>query len=154
MEAGRDDPDQVGGGQHAGQHQHRRRQRQDRAHRAGHAPRFFLVAFRQQARVHRDEGRGEHAFAEQVLQNIGDPEGRGKGIRRVREPEVMPKDALPHQPDHAAEQDAGRHEEGVPAGTFALGRHGHRPRFNWFWVALISASCCQAGLGVSAEKFR
>ena len=73
--------DQHRRGQHAQQHEHRRGERQNRADRARHPPGFLFVAFRQQPRIHRNERSREHAFAEQVLQEIGNAEG---GVERVR----------------------------------------------------------------------
>ena len=68
---------------------------------AGHAARFLLVPFGQQARIDRNEGSGEHAFAEQILQEIGNAKGRRESIGGVELAEVMREDALPHQPDDA-----------------------------------------------------
>ena len=76
--------DQVRRRQHAQQHEHGDGERQDRAHRAGYASGFLLVLLRQQARIHRNEGRREHAFAEEILQEIGNPEGRVERVRGVR----------------------------------------------------------------------
>ena len=86
---GSDGVDQVRRGQHAEQHQHRRGQRQNRGDRAGHAARFLLVALGQQARVDRNERRREHALAEQVLQKVGNAEGRVEGVGGIRQSEIV-----------------------------------------------------------------
>jgi hypothetical protein len=44
-------------------------------HGAGHASGFLFVAFRQQLRVDRNERCREDAFAEEILQQIGNAEG-------------------------------------------------------------------------------
>ena len=72
VKAQRDDIDQQRRREHTDEHNNRHRKRQDRAHRARHAAGFLFVAFLQQARVNRNERRGQHAFPEQVLQEIGD----------------------------------------------------------------------------------
>ena len=82
----------------------RRGEREDRAHRAGDAAGFLLVALREQARVDGNERCGEHAFAEQVLQKIRDAEGGVEGIGLVELAEVVGEDALPDQSDDAADQ--------------------------------------------------
>ena len=97
VEAGGDDVDQQRRREHAEQHQHRGEQRQDREDGARHAARFFLFFARQQTGVNGNEGGREDAFAEQVLQEIGDAQRRAKGVggrrkcrsnarKRVREP--------------------------------------------------------------------
>ena len=65
------------------EHEHRCRERQDGADRAGHAARFLLVALRKQARIDRNERRRKHAFAEQILQEIGDAEGGVECVGRI-----------------------------------------------------------------------
>jgi len=84
----RDEIDQPRRHQHADQTQDRDRQCERRAHRAGHLARFFLAAFGQQTRVHRDERRRQYAFAEQVLQKIG---MRNAALNASAESERNPK---------------------------------------------------------------
>ena len=50
-------------------------QRQKGSHGPGGAARLFVVLAREQAGVYRNERSGENAFAEQILQGIGDAEG-------------------------------------------------------------------------------
>ena len=121
FETRRDDPDQVRRQQDTDQHEHGRGERQDRAHRSGHAAGFLLVALGEQARVHRNEGRGEHAFAEQVLQEIRDAEGGVEGIGLIELAEVVRKDALPHQSDDAADQNPRGYQKRVAAGALLCG---------------------------------
>ena len=85
-EAGRDEVDQQGRGEDADSDQHGSEQRQDRKDGAGDAARFFLFLMRQQTGVDGDEGGRQHAFAEKVLQEIGDAERGAEGVggrRRV-----------------------------------------------------------------------
>ena len=124
LEPGSDDPDQVRRQQDADQHDHRRGQRQDRAHRAGHAARLLLVALGQQARVHRNEGGREHAFAEQILQEIGDAKGRVEGVGLIELAEVVREDALPHQAHDAADQNPRGDQKSVAAGALRF-HFGH-----------------------------
>ena len=70
-------------------------------------------------RVHRDEGGRQHALAEQVLQEVRDAEGGVERVGGVRQAEVVREDALAHQAQHAAQQDAGGDQEGETAGAFA-----------------------------------
>ena len=118
---GRDDVDQPGRHQHADQAQYRDRQCQRRAHRARHLARLFLLAFGQQSRVDRDKGRRQHAFAEQVLQKIGNSKCGVEGVRGVRaQSEIMREHAQPHQSDQAAEQNTGGYQKREPACAFSF----------------------------------
>ena len=117
-EAGRDAVDQVRRREHSGQHQDRRDQSQNRGHGARHVARLLVVLARQQAGIDRDEGCGKHPFAKQVLQKVGNAEGGVEGVGGVGNlPEVVREDALADQPDQAAEQDAGGHQERQAAGA-------------------------------------
>ena len=80
-------------------------------------PDFLLVALGQQARVHRDEGGGKHAFAKQILQEIGDAKGGVESIGVIELAEVVREDALPHQPDDAADQNPRGYQKSVAAGA-------------------------------------
>jgi len=53
---------------------------------------------------------------EQVLQEIGNAEGRVESVGGVIEAEIMGEDALADQADQAAEQDAGADQGGVTRG--------------------------------------
>ena len=120
-----DDPDQVRRQQDTDQHEHRRGQRQDRADRSGYAAGFLLVALGEQARVHGNEGRGKHAFAKQILQEIRDAKGGVERIGLIELAEVMGKDALPHQSDDAADQNPRGHQKSVAAGALPGFHFGH-----------------------------
>ena len=76
-----------------------------RASSAATAPatraRLLVLAPRAEAGVDRDERRGEHAFAEQVLQEVGDPERGVERVGRVGGAEVVGEDALADQPDES-----------------------------------------------------
>ena len=86
------------------------------------APGHFLVVFREQARVDGDERRGEHALAEEVLQEVRDLEGGlecagGGGVAKV-----VREDALADEARDAAQQDA-RGDEHRKARTRATRIH-------------------------------
>ncbi len=90
---------------------------------ARRAPRLFVLFARQQAGVDGNERGGEHAFAEQVLQEIGDAEGGPEGVRRVGIAEVVREDAVADQAGDAAQEDSGGHQKRVLPGFFP-GRRG------------------------------
>ena len=71
-EAGRDGIDEERCREHADQHEHGGEQGQNREDGSGDAPGFFAFLVRHEVRINGDEGCGKHAFAEQVLQEIGD----------------------------------------------------------------------------------
>ena len=109
-EAGRDDRDEPGREQHAGQHE---RRATTSASSAATAPATRRASASSpagaQPGVDRDERGGEHAFAEQVLQEIGDPERRVERVGRVGGAEVVREDSVANQPDEPAEEDARGH---------------------------------------------
>ena len=116
FKAGRDGVDQPRRGEHAREHEHGDDEREHRRHRARHAPRLFFLTAREKVGVDRNEGRREHAFAEEVLQEIGNAEGGVESVRRIRaQAEVVREDAQAHQAHETAEQDARRHQQGMPA---------------------------------------
>lgn len=59
--------DQIRRRQHSGEHQHRGRQSKNSEHRSRNMPRFFLVAFGDQLRIHRNKRSRKHAFAKKIL---------------------------------------------------------------------------------------
>ena len=81
---------------------------QEREERPRHLRRGLVLAARPQRGMHRNERSGQRAFAEQVLQQVGDAEG---GVERVDGDAVLPELARdqphPQQPGEAADQDAG-----------------------------------------------
>ena len=58
----------------------------------------------------RDERRGQHALAEQILEQVGDSERGAKCVGFVGDPEVEAEHTLAHEPDDSAEQNAREHK--------------------------------------------
>src|SRR5690606_19798758 len=56
--------------------------------------------------VYRDEGGRQHSLAEQVLQEIRDPERGRERVGRVGNAEVRGEEPLPYEPENAAQQNA------------------------------------------------
>ncbi len=128
-EAGRDHADEQRRQQHAGDDQHRRDQRQDPEDRPRHAVRLVLAIARQQSRVDGNERRRQGAFAEQVLEQVRDPERRVERVARVGlHGEEMAEERDPREPCDAAEQNARGDERGRARRTGGgFGRHRCRP---------------------------
>ena len=78
---------------------------------AGHTVGFAPLALRDQRGVDRNERRRQRAFAEQILQKVGDAERRAEGVGFDAEAEVVREDALSDQAGQPRQQDAGRDEE-------------------------------------------
>jgi hypothetical protein len=110
MKARRDDVDQVGSGEYAKHHEYRNREREHRTDRPRQQVRTFLIAFAEQAAIDRDKGCGQDAFAEQILQNIGDAKAGLEGVGRGGVAKVMRKDAFADQTGDPAEQDPRRYQ--------------------------------------------
>ncbi len=97
----------------ADQHDQRDDEGQQGSDGAGHAVGVALLAAREERRVDRDERRGERPFAEQVLQEIGDPEAGGEGVGGVAlETKVMREHSLPDKAREPADEDAGGDQHG------------------------------------------
>ena len=69
------------------------------------------LLLRQQPRIDRNEGGGEHSFTEEVLQEVGDLERRIERIGRIRGAQIMGKDPVSDQAENPAQQ--------IPAATVA-----------------------------------
>ncbi len=108
LESRSDDVDEPRGQQDAREHQHRDRESQERRDGARGGAGIRLSSLRPEAGVHRDERGGEHAFAEQVLEEVGNPERGVERVGRVGGAEVVGEDSIANQADDPAQQDAGR----------------------------------------------
>ena len=87
-------------------------QSQKRADPACDAIGFAPFPTREQRRVDRDEGCRERPFAEQVLQEVGDPETGRPRIGGVGgQPEVVSDDSLADEARKPAAQDTGGHQQ-------------------------------------------
>ena len=70
-----------GPGQHeADDHQRAGQHGQEAGYRAGHPAGLLLLALGQEAGVDRDERAGQHALAEQVLEQVRDAQGGPEGV--------------------------------------------------------------------------
>src|SRR3970282_1428195 len=85
--------------------------------------RLVAFAFGDQPGVHRNERRGERTLAEDVLEDVGDPERLREGIGRAGEAEEVREDALPDESRDPAEEDA-RGDETRRAATRRRGAQG------------------------------
>ena len=77
---------------------------------------MFLAC--KQARVDGNERRGEHAFAEEILQKVGDANGGAKGVGGGGKGEIAVENAFPNEARDAAEQNSGCYQRGRVAGAF------------------------------------
>ena len=112
-EARREQCHQLRGPDDADQHQRRRQQRQQREHRTGNAHRFRVAPFGAQARVHRDERRGQRAFTEEVLQQVRDAQRGTQCAASHRSPEHMRDHGVARKTEHATDQDPCRDQRGT-----------------------------------------
>ncbi len=66
-----------------------------------------LASFGTEARVNRNEGCGENAFAQQILQHVGHAEGGAIGVGGQRGSEIVGEKTLADESTEAAEQNSG-----------------------------------------------
>ena len=78
---------------------------------AGDAAGLGFIARAAQPGIHRNERGGAGPFPEEILQQVRDAEGSGKGISGVAHTEVVPEEPHAHEPNDAAGQDAQRHHQ-------------------------------------------
>ena len=111
-EPGRNRRNKQRRGQHAGKDQYGHDDGEERGDGAGNPIGHTALATRDQRRVHRNEGRRQGAFAEQVLEEVRNAE---RGVERVGgvglEAEVVGEDPQADQPGQTAAQDSGRDEK-------------------------------------------
>ena len=84
--------------------------------RPGEASRVFVATLLAQPAVDRNEGGGERALAEQVLEEIGAPQREAEDVGEGSQPEGMSEDALAEETDQSATKNAGRDPGGAAAG--------------------------------------
>ena len=106
VEAGGDNVDEVRGHQDADRDDGGDDQGQQRADGRGYAVASALIILAEQAGVDGDEGGGKDAFAEEILEEVGDLLGGLEGVGGVGVAEVMGEDAIADEAGDAAEENA------------------------------------------------
>ncbi len=111
-------------GEHAEQHQNSRDEREQRRHRAGDARGLLLFLSRDERGIDRNERCRQRAFAEQVLQKIGNAEGRHECVGRVGQAEILGEEPLADEAGEPAAENAEGYERGgaVHSGDMILDR--------------------------------
>ena len=108
VEPGRDEIDEQRRGENAGQDDRAHHQREQRQDGAGHAVGIAPAALCDERRVDRDERRRQRAFAEQILEKVGNAERGAEGVGFGAETEIVREDTLPDQAGQPRQQDARR----------------------------------------------
>ena len=88
-----------------------------------------LAAFGTEAGIDRNERCGEDAFAEQILQHVGNAEGGAIGVGGQRGSEIVGEEALADESAEAAEQNSGGDHGGCSFASAGFGTCVGR-RFN------------------------
>ena len=73
---------------------------------------FVSFALGTQTRIDRDKRGREHAFAEEVLQEVGDTQRAAKSVSGERVAEEVREDSVADQPGELAQQHASRYQGG------------------------------------------
>ena len=120
-EAGREDLDEHVRERDARECDRARDEREQRADGARDERGLRVLALGLQPRVDRDERRGQHALAEQVLQQIRNAQRRAKRAGIGRDPEVVRDRTLADQPGEARQHDPRLHRERAAAAARGLG---------------------------------
>ena len=128
-ETWRDQIDQHRRGEHADQHDCAHGEGEQRADRAGDAI-GVAIAAGDERRVDRNERRRQRAFAEQVLQEVGNAERGAERIGFDAEAEVVREDPLPDEAGHPREENADRDEDRGAAARHPR-RAPARPACRW-----------------------
>ena len=126
-------------------HQQRHHQREQPEHRPCHP--VGVLALRpspEEPGVDGDERGREHPLAEEVLEDVGDPQRGGEGPGERRDAEEVGEGPLTDEAHQPREEDAQRHQRGAPARALRLGmgvRHARKPpdsTGNW---RTVTAGC-------------
>ena len=128
-ETWRDGGDQQRRREDADQHEDGDDEREQRADGARDAVGLLPLAARDERGIDGDERRGQRAFAEQVLQEVGDAERRVEGVGGVGlEAEVMREDLESDETGKTTEEDARGDEHRAATGSRVRGFAGSRVR--------------------------
>ena len=120
LESGRDQRHEQRRGEDAEQYEDRRDEREQCGDRSGHSRGLLMLLTRDERRIDRNKRRRQRTFAEQVLQKIGDPEGRHERVGRVGEAEVLSEESLADEAGEAAAEDPeGDERRGAVHGLYA-----------------------------------
>ena len=97
--------------EHTGKHDDCGREGESYRHYAGKPVRFLLFVAAEETGIFGNEGRRENAFAKQILQQVGNPDGGVERVGGERAAEVEREDLVPDEPGYATEKNPGAHEE-------------------------------------------
>ena len=126
VKAGCDEIDEPGRGEDAGDGKQGGDEEEEREDGFGELGGFLVALLGAEARVDGDEGGRKHALAEEVLQEIGNAKRGAKCVGGIGVAEVVGEDAVAHEADEAAEQDADGDEKRMRFGGCAAGWGGQR----------------------------
>ena len=111
VEAGGDGVDEPGGGENTEENEERSADGEESRNGTGGFAGFFFVFAGEQVGVNGNEGGGEDAFAEKVLQEVGDAEGGFEDVGRIGVAEIVSEHAIADESGKAAEEECQRRRE-------------------------------------------
>ena len=123
--SGHQDPDQEGRRHHTDQRGPVRRHRQETQYGPGEPSRFRLLPLFEEARVDRDEGRGEGSLPQEVLEEVRGLQPGEEDLGLATGAQVEGDGGVPDDPREPAEEDAG---PDPPGRTGRGGRAAVSPR--------------------------
>ncbi|MGB9405067.1 MAG: hypothetical protein WCA98_16140, partial [Candidatus Acidiferrales bacterium] len=85
--------------------------------RAGSAIRFFLIFSSKERGINGNERGGENAFAEEILEEIGDADGGFESVGGVGIAEIMGEEAIANQSGDAAKKNSGGDQKSRTGGA-------------------------------------
>src|ERR1700686_2667768 len=106
-ESRRNRVDQIRGRQNADQDEDGGTEREQGRNGSGGASGFLILIPREQRGVNRNERSGENPFAKQILQRVGNPEGRLERVGGGGISEIMGKHAIANQSRNTAQENSG-----------------------------------------------
>ena len=107
--------DEPRGGPHAERNEHRGDDEQQPEDRFGKLRGLFVAPLGVEPCIDGDEGGRENAFAEEILEEVGNPEGGAEGVGSVGVSKVVREDPVTDEADQPAEEDSGGNRSGVGA---------------------------------------
>lgn len=147
FKTGGDDCHDVRRGEHADQNDHGGDEREDPEDRIRNPCGFLFVVLGQQPGIDRNERSGKCAFAEDVLQEVGNAKRRAEGVAFRGAAEIVGEDSLPDETDDPADENSRTDEErrSTSAGWFWFRRRR--------WFDTRGADLFDSFTGYSAGRF-
>ena len=154
VKSGSDEFDEPRSSEDANQDERRCRESEKRENCTGSFLGLLAIVAGKKLGVDGNEGRGQNAFAEKILQKIGNADGGFEGVGGVRVAEIMGEEAVANEAGNAAEEYSGGDEKGGARGAKAASGSFVRRGAGLNWIRNAQERVQRSGFarGAASEK--